>query len=66
MTEPEDPSVFYNVACLHALQGQTEEAIDCLEKAVQCGFAHKEWIEHDSDLESLRSHPRFQAVLARL
>ena len=66
VTEPEEPSVFYNVACLHALQGQTEEAIDCLEKAVQCGFAHKEWIEHDSDLESLRSHPRFQAVLARL
>jgi non-specific serine/threonine protein kinase len=66
VTEPEEPSVFYNVACLHALQGQTEEAINYLEKAVQHGFAHKEWIEHDSDLESLRNHPRFQAVLARL
>ena len=26
----------------------------------------KEWIEHDSDLDALRNHPRFQALLKRL
>ena len=37
-----------------------------LERAVQNGFGHREWIEHDPDLESLRSHPRYQALLSRL
>ncbi|MFQ5778987.1 MAG: protein kinase [Terriglobia bacterium] len=64
--EPEEPSVYYNVACVYALQGETEEALDCLQKALGLGFSQKEWIEHDSDLDSLRSHPRYQALLARL
>ena len=63
---PEDTSILYNVACVYALEGMTDEALECLEKAVKFGFGQKEWIEHDSDLESLRNHPRFQAVLARL
>jgi adenylate cyclase len=54
------------VACVYALLGQVEQAIDCLEKAVQHGFGHKGWLENDSDLNSVRSHPRFQALLARL
>ena len=61
--EPEDAGVCYNVACAYARAGQIEEAIDCLEKAKACGFANKAWIEQDSDLDSLRSHPRFQALL---
>jgi len=61
--DPEEPSILYNVACVYALQGQTEEAMNCLEKAVQFGFGHKEWIVNDSDLTSLRSLPRFQTLL---
>ena len=64
--DPEDSGVLYNVACAYALQGQTEQAIGVLEKAIQNGFGHKQWLENDSDLDSLRGHPRFQAVLARL
>ncbi|MFQ5816993.1 MAG: protein kinase [Terriglobia bacterium] len=64
--DPEDPGVLYNVACVYALLGKAEEAIDCLEKSITSGMGQKEWIEHDSDLASLRSHPRFQALLARL
>src|SRR5262249_55282307 len=62
----EEPVTLYNVACLYALQGQPEPALDCLEKAVKHGFAHKEWIEHDSDLLSLHSHSRFQELLKGL
>ncbi len=61
--DSDDSGVLYNVACVYALQGETEEAINCLEKAVQSGFGHKAWIKNDSDLDSLRSHPRFQALL---
>ena len=64
--DPEEPSILYNVACAYARLGQPEEAMDYLEKAIKYGFGHKEWIENDSDLNSLRSHPRFQALLEKL
>ncbi|MBZ5516063.1 MAG: protein kinase [Acidobacteriia bacterium] len=64
--DPEEPSILYNVACVYALQGAINEAIECLEGAVKFGFGHKEWIRNDSDLDALRSHPRFQALLERL
>jgi tetratricopeptide (TPR) repeat protein len=64
--DPEEPMTLYNVGCVYSLQGQTEPALDCLEKAVKHGFVHKGWIENDSDLNSLRSHPRYQALIAGL
>ncbi len=64
--EPEDSGVLYNVACVYALQGQTEEALACLEKAVEHGLGQKDWMEKDSDLISIRSRPRFQALLEKL
>ncbi|HEV2492748.1 MAG TPA: protein kinase [Terriglobia bacterium] len=64
--EPDDPGVLYNVACGYSLLGNVENAIECLEQAVDLGFAFKEWIQHDADLNPLRSHPRFQALLTRL
>jgi len=64
--EPDDAGVLYNIACVYSLQGQVEEGIDCLEKSITSGMGQKEWIEHDSDLDALRNHPRFQALLARL
>jgi serine/threonine protein kinase/Flp pilus assembly protein TadD len=64
--DPEEPITLYNVACMYAIQGQLEQAMDCLEKAVRCGFAHKAWIENDSDFNSLHEHPRYQALLKKL
>jgi len=63
--DPENSHVCYNVACALALLGNSEEAIGCLEKAVGLGHWYKGWAEHDSDLNSLRSHPRFQALMAQ-
>jgi adenylate cyclase len=60
--EPDDSAVLYNVACVYALLGLADSAIDLLERAVANGFGHWEWIEHDSDLDGLRAHPRFQAL----
>jgi Flp pilus assembly protein TadD len=64
--DPDDAGVLYNVACLNAVGGKPEQALDLLEHAVQNGFGHKEWIEHDPDLASLRTNPRYQALLNRL
>ena len=64
--DPEDSGVLYNVACVYALAGQVDDGIKCLEKAIQNGFGHREWIENDSDLDALRSDPRFEALKKRL
>jgi tetratricopeptide (TPR) repeat protein len=64
--DPEDSGMLYNMACFFAVQGEHDEAISCLEKAVQLGFGLREWIENDTDLESLHSDPRYQAVLQRM
>ncbi len=64
--DPEDSGVLYNVACIYALAGMVDEGIKCLEKAIQNGFGHREWIENDSDLDLLRSDPRFEALKKRL
>ncbi len=60
--DPEDSGVLYNVACVYAVLGRADDAITCLEKAVQNGFGHREWLENDADLDSLRSDPRFEAL----
>ena len=61
--DPDDAGVRYNVACLYALEGSSERAIDCLEEAFRRGFGNKEWIARDPDLESLRDDPRYQKLL---
>jgi serine/threonine protein kinase/Flp pilus assembly protein TadD len=63
--DPEEPQVLYNVACIYALEGETEKAIDCLENSVTHGWGQKEWMEHDPDLASLRDHPRFRALMEK-
>ncbi len=60
---PDEPSVLYNVACFYSVQGKVEDGLSALEKAVKCGFGHKEWIENDPDLNALRDQPRFAALL---
>jgi non-specific serine/threonine protein kinase len=64
--DPGDSSVQYNLACVYATNERPEEAIDCLERSVTSGMAQKEWIEHDPDLDPLREHARFKAMLDRL
>jgi serine/threonine protein kinase/Flp pilus assembly protein TadD len=62
--EPDEPSILYNVACAYALLGRTEEALTCLSKMMEHGTFYKNWAAKDSDLDSLRSDPRFQALLS--
>jgi TolB-like protein/Flp pilus assembly protein TadD len=64
--DPHDAGVRYNVACLYSLEEQPDRAIECLEKAMDAGFGHRDWIEQDPDLDPLRELPRFQELVARL
>jgi serine/threonine protein kinase/Tfp pilus assembly protein PilF len=62
--DPEETSILYNVACVYSLMGRTEEAIGCLEKVMEHGTFYKNWAAKDSDLDSIRTDPRFQALLS--
>jgi serine/threonine protein kinase/Flp pilus assembly protein TadD len=62
--DPEEPMILYNVACVYSLQGKIERALECLEGAVKHGYAHKEWMLHDADLNALHDQPRYQALVA--
>jgi TolB-like protein/thioredoxin-like negative regulator of GroEL len=59
MVDPEDASIAYNVACLYALEGESDKAIESLERAVGRGFGNRGWLDRDPDLDSLRGDPRF-------
>lgn len=61
--DPEDAGVCYNVACLLALEGEKDDAMEHLQRATRVGFARRDWIEHDPDLESLRDDPRFLELI---
>jgi serine/threonine protein kinase/Tfp pilus assembly protein PilF len=63
--EPDDPSVLYNIACNFAQEQQIDEAIAALSKAIDNGFGHWKWIEHDNSLDSIRSEPGFTALMSR-
>ena len=64
--DPLDAGVRYNVACLYAVEGAHEEALDCLEAVVTAGFRNREWMERDPDLSSLRRMLRFRALMDRM
>ena len=63
--DPEDCGILYNVACVYALQGKTDEAIDCLDKALTHAYWYKRWAKNDSDLDSLRNNSRFQSLMEK-
>jgi serine/threonine protein kinase/tetratricopeptide (TPR) repeat protein len=64
--DPEETMVLYNAACFYSSLGKVEEALDYFEKAIDSGFASREWIENDSDLDLIRNHPRFQTIMKKL
>ena len=64
--DPDDPRVLYNLACLQCKAGGTAEAIEYFERSLAAGYASREWIENDSDLDPIRDQPRFKAAVARL
>lgn len=61
--DPEDPMLLYNVACTYSQLGKLEEALNALQHAVDNGYGDRPWMEHDADLDPLRSLPRYQSIV---
>ena len=60
--DPDDPMLLYNVACTYAQLGKANAALDALEHAVDKGWGDRNWLDNDSDMDSIRSLPRFHAI----
>lgn len=61
--DPAQPVMLYNLACFHSVAGRVDVALDHVERALDLGFAHKEWHLTDSDMENVRGLPRFKQLI---
>ena len=66
--EPDDHYMHYNLACAFALLGEKNLAMDRLEQALGPSSLKslKEFMLNDSDLDFLRTEPRYLALLKNL
>jgi len=62
---PRDARAAYTVARLHAIHGQSEEALTWLTKAVDLGLDNVEYLTVDPALVRLRNDPRFPKLVER-
>jgi quercetin dioxygenase-like cupin family protein len=60
---PDSGSLYYQLACVEALQEQLDAAVTALARAVELRPAVREWARGDSDLDALREDPRFMALV---
>jgi tetratricopeptide (TPR) repeat protein len=63
--QPEHPLGLYNLACYLALDGQRDEPLSLLRRAVALDDDYLEHARTETDLDALRDDEDFQAILAR-
>lgn len=60
----QNATTYYNLACVFALRGNTDEAFRFLEQSIARGYANVENFKKDTDLVSLHADARWQQVIA--
>lgn len=63
---PEDGGIIFNGACMFAVSGDKERALNLLEIAIAKGYGNKQWLLQDPDYDSLRDEPRFKIMINKL
>lgn len=64
--EPENPLVYYNLACSYSLTDKFDRAMMALEKALQLGYREFAWLAKDPDLKKLRAQPAYQEIREKI
>ena len=54
---PRDAATFYDLACLEAMSGEPEAAVEHLQQAIAIRPAAREWMKDDAELDPIRDHP---------
>jgi adenylate cyclase len=60
---PNDPLMLYNVACVYSRLGEPRRAIESLRQAIAAGYENFSWLRNDPDLDALRDHADFKALM---
>lgn len=55
----------YNIACAYGRTGNTDQAFVHLGRLVEAGYDGSENLKYDSDFESLRADPRWEALVSK-
>ena len=63
---PEDPIVFYNLACSQSLASEFPSAVESLERAMTLGWKDFHRLSRDPDLAGLRKHPSYGRLRDRI
>jgi HEAT repeat protein len=56
----------YNIACIHALRGEVDKAIEALCRAADLGYEDAKWTRKDGDLDNIKADPRFHLAQSRI
>jgi len=63
---PDSEIAWYNLACAFARMKKTQEAVDALRKAADCGYRDIEWLKNDPDLDNLRDEKLYKAFIEEM
>jgi len=63
---PNDPLVYYNLACSYALLKNIDAAFEALEKAITLGYKDIYHLERDKDLSRLRKDDRYRKLIEKI
>jgi adenylate cyclase len=64
LIDPDDNNARYNAACTYAQLGELDQAIEMLEEWIKhCGAEQEMWFLHDADLDPIREHSRYPALV---
>jgi tetratricopeptide (TPR) repeat protein len=58
---PNNPSLLYDLACLEALAGEPDAAVEHLRRAVELKPEYRKDAQAEPDFSSIRGHPAFPA-----
>jgi hypothetical protein len=61
--QPDNSTAHYNLACSLALCRRKPAALASLHRSVALGYRDFKWMSQDPDLEGLKAHPQFRALL---
>ena len=59
---PEAGGIYYNLACVEAVDGNRDAALSALRAAIERRPEAAEWARDDEEFESLREDPEFRAL----
>jgi tetratricopeptide (TPR) repeat protein len=61
--KPDNPEIYYNIACIYSKQKNVPMSLSYLEQAVQKGFRNRDLLNSDHDLDNVRNEPSFQKLI---